>query len=474
MRIMSARFVNVDRQTPMLLPPDLRDWVPEDHPARFVVETVEALPVRNWRINERGTGSQQYPPPMMLALLVYCYMTGRMGSRQIEAATHTDVAVRYICGGAHHPDHDTICAFRRQNQKLLEESFVKVLAYAQELGVLKKRGGVSVDGTKIQANASKHSAVSYRRAGEMIAELESEVQELLAQAEAADRTPEAERLDIPAEIARREDRKAKLAEAREVIEARFEERRKTRQDEYEAKRSERQARRDRGERVGGREPQPPPDRPEPNAQYNFTDPESRIMKAGNSDHFEQAYNAQAAVDTEGSLLVVGARLTTAANDKEQLVPTVGCVDATVREVTDVLADSGFFSERAVRDVEGTAGPVVYVSVEKHGHHRTVAELMAPAEPPAPPAGAPIIEKMRHRLRTAAGKAKYALRKQTVEPVFGIIKAVMGFRQFLLRGRVKAALEWTLVTLAYNFKRLYRLVRQTGAPTQTWNPIMANG
>jgi len=145
----------------MLLPPDLRDWLPESHLVHFILEAVAALPLQGFQVNVRGTGSKQYPPSMMLSLLIYCYATGRMGSRQIEAATYTDVAVRYLCGGSLHPDHDTICTFRRNNGDLFSESFVKVLAYAQTLGVLKKRGGVSVDGTKMGANASKHSAVSY-------------------------------------------------------------------------------------------------------------------------------------------------------------------------------------------------------------------------------------------------------------------------------------------------------------------------
>jgi transposase len=219
-QLMSTRLVMVDRDTPMLLPPDLRDWLPEGHLVHFIVDAVAALPLQGFQVNVRGTGSEQYPPAMMLSLLIYCYATGRMGSRQIEAATHTDVAVRYICGGDLHPDHDTICTFRRQNGALFSESFVKVLAYAQELGVLKKRGGVSVDGTKIAADASKHSAVSYQRAGEMIAELEKEVQELMALAESADRAPEAAQLNVPAELARRKDRQAKLAHAKEAIEAR--------------------------------------------------------------------------------------------------------------------------------------------------------------------------------------------------------------------------------------------------------------
>lgn len=455
----------------MLLPVDLRSWLPEGHLVHFILDTVSAVSLQGFKVNARGTGSAQYPPAMMLSLLIYCYVTGRMGSRQIEAATHSDVAVRYVCGGDQHPDHDTICTFRRENKGLFEESFVKVLAYAQELGVLKKRGGVSIDGTKIAANASKHSAVSYRRAGEMIAELEQEVRELVAMAEAADRAAEAPQLDVPAELARRQDRLAKLKEAKTEIEARFEACRKERQAEYEAKRAAREDKRKQGQRVRGREPQPPPTQPDDKAQYNFTDPESRIMKAGSGEHFEQAYNAQAAVDVEGSLLILGAQVTDAPNDKEQLVPTLQQVRPDVRAVTDVLVDTGYFSGKAVIEVEGNGGPVVYAAVGKQSHHRRPADLLAKEDPPPPPPEATATEKMCHRFQTAAGKARYALRKQTVEPVFGIIKSAMGFRQFLLRGLAKVSLEWTLVSLAYNFKRLFRLVQASRQAAASLSPAM---
>ena len=464
---MSTRFVAIDRNTPMLLPVDLREWLPENHLVHFILEAVEELPLHGFRLNARGSGSAQYPPSLMLTLLIYCYATGRMGSRQIEAATHTDVAVRYICGGQAHPDHDTLCTFRRANGPLFQESFIKVLAYARELGVLKKRGGVSIDGTKIAANASKHSAVSYRRAGEMMAELEGEVQELMALAEAADQAPESAPLKVPAELARRKDRLAKLALARQEIEARFKEWQKDRQAEYEAKVAVREDQRAQGHPVRGPDPQPPPNQPDDKAQYNFTDPESRIMKAGSGAHFEQAYNAQAAVDTEGSMLILGIQVTDAPNDKQQLIPTLQSVDPGVREVTEVLADTGYFSEAAVTKVEADEGPTVYVAIEKSGHHRSVSELLNTVDPPRPPDSATATETMRHRLRTSVGKAKYALRKQTVEPVFGIIKSVLGFRQFLLRGHAKVSLEWTLTALAYNFKRLFRLVRRNPAGEFGW-------
>ena len=453
---MSERFVNVDRDTPMLLPPSLQDWLPEGHLAHFVVETVTLLPLHGFKVNTRGTGSAQFPPSMMLSLLIYNYAVGRMRSRQIEKATYEDVASRFICGGDAHPDHDTVCAFRQQNAALFQESFVKVLEYARELGVLAQRGGVSVDGTKVGANASKHTAVSHGRAVEMIAELECEVQTLMALAEQADHEARPDTLKIPEEIARREHRLAKLPQAKAVIEERHATRTAEKQQAYDAKMTERTARRARGERVGGRDPKPPAATPEAQEQYNFTDPESRILKAGSGAHFEQSYNAQAAVDVEGSMLVLGAYVTDAPNDKEQLVPAVANV-VDVREVTQVLADTGYFSVAAVAAVESKGGPTAYVAVEKTGHHRTVADLLTPPEPETPTTGPTDQDAMRHRLRTASGRAAYKKRKETVEPVFGIIKSVMGFRRFLLRGMRKVALAWSLVTLAYNFRRLARLV-----------------
>ena len=210
---MSTRFVTLDRDTPMLLPVDLREWLPPDHIVHFILDSVETLNLRRFVVNVRGTGSEQYPPAMMLPLLIYCYATGRFSSREIEAATYGDVAVRYICGGDLHPDHDTICAFRRQNRAVFEECFVKVLAYAGQTKVLKKVGGISVDGTKIAANASKHAAVSYDHATRMIEQLEMEVQALMAKAEAADNKPLEDGLSVPEEIARRQARKAKLEDA---------------------------------------------------------------------------------------------------------------------------------------------------------------------------------------------------------------------------------------------------------------------
>lgn len=442
----------------MLLPPDLRDWVPADHLAHFIIDAVEALDLRQVKVNTRGTGDAQYPPSMLLGLLVYSYATGTFGSRRIEQSSFDNVAVRLITADTH-PDHDTLCTFRRENKALLEECFVKVLGLAGELKLARfGQITVSVDGTKIAANASKHSAVSYERAGQGIAQLEAEVQQLLAKAEQADASPLQDGLTIPAEITRRQKRQAALAEARARIEARAHARYAEQLAEHEKKRAARLEREERGEKSRGPVPQPPRTEPEPKEQTNFTDPESRIMKSASG--YLQAYNAQAAVDVD-SRLIVGERLSQAPNDKEELAPTVEAIAAEAGPVAVVLTDSGFYSEEAVEQIEhkldGTpTGTTVYAPLDKKDHHRTVADLEKRPEPAAPPSNASHAERMRHRLKTTAGRELYKLRQQTVEPVIGIIKSAMGFRQFLLRGLDRASTEWTLVCLAYNLRRLHVL------------------
>ena len=459
---MAARFVDIDRQTPLFLPCDLRDWLPADHIVHFILDAVEQLPLSHFHVNARGTGSAQYPPAMMLSLLIYNYATGRFGSRTIEAATHSDVAVRYICANRH-PDHDSICTFRTANEPAFVAAFTDVLQLAHQMR-LTQVGSVSVDGSKIAANASKHAAVSYQRAGAMIAQLELEVQELITLAKQADaQETQTPGLDLPAELQRRESRVAALQQARQVIAERARELAVAQQPEYEAKVAARAAQRAAGKKPRGKEPMPPSPVPAPKAQYNFTDPESRIMKAGNGQHFEQAYNVQAAVDA--AMLIVGARVSPAPNDKQELPASVAAISPVVKAgVKHILVDSGFYSAAAVAAVEqnpdGTpSGMTVYAAVAKGSHHQTIADLLPQPEPPAPGPAASAKEHMAYRLQTVVGKRLYRLRKQTVEPVFGIIKEVLGFRRFLLRGRAKVSLEWTLVCLSYNLKRLFTLKRQ---------------
>lgn len=455
---MPARFVNIDHDTPMLLPPDLRDWVPEDHLVHFIMEAVGLLDVSTAHINHRGTGSEQYPPSMMLGLLIYCYATGTFSSRRIERLTYENVAVRLLCADRH-PDHDSLCTFRRENRVLLESSFHQVLEVAARLRVLRVgEVTLALDGTKILAHASKHSAASHGHAVKQMVLLEEQIAELLAKAGAADSAPLEDGLTVPGEIARRRERLEKLREATAVIEARAKERHREELAAFEAKQREREERQKAtGNQPRGRALKRPQEGPRAKDQYNFTDAESRVMKT--ADGFQQAYNAQAAVEIE-SRLVVSAAVSDAPNDKEQLVPTLGAVSPVVQSIGAVLIDSGFYSEAAVVAAEqscaGAPAPKIYAATGRQPHGRTVAQLEQRADPPAPGADARAKEIMEHRLATQAGRKLYAQRKQTIEPVFGIIKAAMGFRRFSLRGLTKVRTEWTLVTLAYNLKRLFHV------------------
>lgn len=320
-----------------------------------------------------------------------------------------------------------------------------MLELAAHCGVLKVAGiTVAIDGTKVLANASKHAATSYGRAGETMRQLDLEVAELLAKAEQADATPLQDGLSIPAEVARRQERKAKRAQARAAIEARA----------YARAIAEQAA------RAPDQPGPPPPAPPPPNAQLNFTDADSAIMKAGSGQHFEQSYNAPGALEVE-SRLFVAARVTRAPNDKEQLPPTFQAIAPAIQSVAEVLIDSGFVSEAAVeaigQDAHGQpTGVRVLAAVGRIRHGRTVADLEARPDPPAPPPEETFTERLAHRTATRAGRARCKLRQQTIEPAFGVIKAVLGFRRFSLRGLAHVALEWTLVTLAYNLKRLHTL------------------
>ena len=344
-----------------------------------------------------------------------------------------------------HPDHDTICAFRRQNRALLSAAFAQILELAARSKQLQVGHiTVAIDGTKILANASRHSAVSYERAGDQLRQVELEIEQLLAKAEEADSTPLQDGLTIEGELARRHARKAALAKARAEMEAR----------------AYAKAQAERAEKHPEQEGPPPPTPPAPKDQYNFTDPESRIMPAGGKGRFEQAYNAQAAVEIE-SRLIVGQHVTQSTNDKHQLVPTVEAIAPVVTSVKEVLIDSGFVTEEAITELETDekgepTGLTVLAAVKREHHGRTVEQLEARPAPSPPPDDAPFLQRLAHRTATPAGRARYKQRQQTVEPVFGIIKAALGFRRFLLRGLAKTSLEWSLVCSAYNLKRLHIL------------------
>jgi transposase len=448
-----SNFRDVDRQTAFLLPPSVDEWLPEKHLARFVVEVVETLDLRAMSGSYRGSGSASYHPSMLLGLLVYGYATGVFSSRKLERATYDSVAFRFVAANDH-PDHDTIATFRRRFLKDIEGLFVQVLSLAREMGML-KMGTVALDGTKIHANASRHSALSYEHAGKIEAQLKAEVADLLARAEAADVADIPDGMSIPDELARREERLAKLAEARVKIEARARERYERAKAEHQAKLAARQARTEAsGKKPGGKPPEPPVEGARPTDQINLTDEASRIMPVAGGG-FDQCYNAQAVVAAE-SLLVVAAQVVQAPNDKQQIEPMLNKLDALPEHLgkpETLLADNGYFSDANVMLCAAT-GIAPLIAAGRQPHHPTLRERFA-AAPPAPDNPTPL-QAMTHRLRTPEGKKLYGLRKQTPEPVFGIIKSVMGFRQFLLRGLDNVQGEWSLVTMAWNIKRMFAL------------------
>ena len=375
-------LVQVDRQTPFLMPQDLKDWLPKNHIVHFIIDAVEAVsPKVSFHLNKRGSGSKQFNPEMMMELLIYSYCTKRFSSYAIEKATYTDIPTMYITA-MEHPDHNTINNFRKNNKEAFKKVFTQLLLLAQTTGLMKKIGTISVDGTKIHANASKHKAVSYKYAKEQIEKYEKEVDEILKEAEKIDNTEN--NVNLPEEIALKEKRISVLKNAVKQMEE------------------------TQKEMIQEKMPKEPENKVDDKAQVNFTDSESRIMKFGNSNNFEQSYNLQAAVDTD-SKMIVGTYPTQKCNDKAELK---NCVESVPEELEKeekvfVCADTGYFSSS-------------------------------------------LIEK------TEEGQKIYSKRKTTVEPVFGIIKRVMGFRQFLMRGLENIGIEWDLVTISYNVSRMYAL------------------
>lgn len=447
-----TRFVNADRRTSYLLPPSVEEWLPDGHLARFIVEVVEGLELSALVKAYGGRGSEAHHPSVLLGLLVYGYATGTFSSRKIERATFDSVAFRYIAANTH-PDHDTIAAFRRRFLAELEGLFVQVLLLAREMKLL-KLGNIALDGVKIKANASRHKALSFKHLNKIEAQLRREVQALLAAAEAADSTPLPDGLDVPAEIARREERLKQMAEAKAKIEKRAKARHQAEQQTYAEKAARREALRQAGKKPRGKEPKPPSEGPRDGDQINLTDEQSRIMPAPGG-RFEQAYNAQAAVDTD-SLLIVTTSVTQDTNDKRQIEPALNRIAALPKalgRVDTLLADTGYFSQANVR-ASAAQGITPLIPPSRDSHHLPLWERFAPDAPE--PGGGDPLSRMLWRLKTSAGRAAYAKRKCTVEPVFGIVKNVLGFRQFLLRGLEKVTGEWQLVALAWNLKRMHRL------------------
>ena len=447
-----SRFVPIDRETAYLLPPSVDEWLPKDHLARFVVEVIEQLDLSDLLHQYAGRGSAAHHPAVLLGLLIYGYASGVHSSRKIERATYDSVAFRYVAANTH-PDHDTLATFRRRFLKEVEALFVQVLMLAREMKLL-KLGHIALDGTKIDANASKHRALSWAHANKIEAQLRQEVQTLLALAENSDRAALPDGMDVPEEIARREDRLSAIAQAKAKIEQRAAKRHQGEQQEYEAKLAKRQAQRETGRKRRGKDPEPPRPGPKGGDQVNLTDEESRIMPVSGAG-FEQSYNAQAGVDTE-TMMVITAHVSQACNDKREVVPTLEQIQALpslLGQVHTLITDNGFFSQANVIACND-AGVQPLLALKRQEHHEPLMQRFAP-DVSAPDTTDPITQ-MAQRLSTQAGRSLYGLRKQTVEPVFGIIKRVMGWRQMSMRGLAKAQGEWSLVTMAWNIKRMHVL------------------
>ena len=422
-----TNFRSYDRSQRLLLPPDLNEWVADDDLAHFIVEACEQVDMRAFHVSRTGSGKAQYHPRMMLGLLVYCYASGIFSSRKIEQATWRNVSVRFIAADTH-PDHDTIAKFRRDNEQAFQAAFAHILLLAKEMNILKV-GMVSVDGTKIDANASKIKSLRYDRIEALRAKLEEDIAELMARAEAADNSDSDDGLSLPEEIARRQSLKAKLDAA--------------------AKRLEKAAAED-------HDGDAPPPAPKADKQTNLTDPDSAIMRKSTRHEYRQAYNAQVIVDADGSQLVLASDVYSTSNDRHDLEGLVEQLCDRVGKPETLLADAGYAGEQIVAGLE-TRGiePLIAIS-RQQGERPYDFRPPGPVAKPPPKVTAAWRMKMQEKLQTDEAKNKYRKRKQTVEPVFGIIKSVLGFTRFHLRGIDKVKTEWMLITLAHNCKRMAKL------------------
>jgi transposase len=450
---MSRRFKTADHAATLEVQVRLGDCLPPEHLARFVVDTVEVLDLSAIHARYGVKGGEPYAPALLLGVLFYGYVTGVFSSRKLERATYESIPVRYIAGNLH-PDHDTLAHFRRTFLPEIQEAFVQILLVAQQVGVL-DLGVVSQDGTKIHADASKSQAVSYQRLVELEPLLQAEVAGLFALVEQAEQQEGPAGLDVAEELARRQARLEQLALAKAVLEARAAERLEAEQAAYEAKVAERAAKAARtGKEPSGKPPVPPMAGPRATDQFNFTDPDSRIMKNGRDQGFDQHFNAQLVVD-QHSRLVVSTTLSAHPNDQREVAPTLDAIPSALGRPAAAALDAGFFSAANIQACE-QRGIDPYIAPGREAHRQTLQDLLAPAPAPPPETASPRVQ-MAYKLRTPVGQVIYRARKCTVEPVIGIIKEVLGFRQFSLRGEQAAAGEWCLVCLAYNLKRLHVLL-----------------
>ncbi len=445
------KFRHADYEATEAVAIKLGEALPQEHLARYIVSIVALLDLSEIYERYSEEGGMPYAPEVLLGLLLYGYATGTFSTRKIEKATVEQIPYRYIAGNMN-PDHDTINEFRKNNLAELKGLFVQVLLMAHFMGYV-KLGNISIDGSKIHADASKSKAVSYGRISQLEERLQKEIDELFAWAEQAENAA-ADDFDSDNEIGLRRGKLASLAQAKAVLEARAQERYVEEQAEYARKVAARQEKEQQtGKKSRGRAPAPPEPGPQAKDQYNFTDPESHMMKNGNNQGFEQAYNVQAAVEHE-SRLIVGNTLSNHPNDKQEALPTAQAIPAQLGTPDAAVLDNGYFSLPNIEGLEAL-GITPYIATGRDSHHLDWRTFLA-GEPEPPPENADHIVQMAYKLRTQAGKAIYKLRKSTVEPVLGIIKEILGFRQFSLRGLTAAAGEWNLVCLAYNLKRLHTI------------------
>ena len=446
-----SKFVDYERDQAFLLPPDLRDWIPADDLAHFVIEAVERVEMGAFKVNHRGTGSAQYHPRMMLALLIYSYANWIFSSRRIERATYRDIGVRFVAANAH-PDHDTIATFRRENFTAVGESFLQVLLLAKELKLLKV-GLVSVDGSKIKANASKHRSVRCDRAGELVAQLELEIAEAMARAEAADGCGEEDPQALPKEIARREALRDQLGAARRRLEAQVKARAEAGRADYEAK----VAARDKREgRAKSKHPKAPEEAPRAEEQSNLSGPDNRLMRKSKKHEYRQTYNAQAVLDADGSQLILGARISQCASDRNELVADIDAIPVVVGRPGTVLADNGYANGTEVTAL-AESGIETLVATGAEGRRRThdFRPAKAPSLPKEPKADwLKAIWRPNSTAKRAAPSTGCANRPWSLSSASS--RRVPGFTEFSLRGCDKVAGEWDLVALAYNCKRLHKL------------------
>lgn len=490
-----SKFLVIDPLTVFKEVPCEAECLPEYHLARFILAAVTQMNLSAFEDAYAGKGSKAYPPATLLALFIYGYVTRTFTSRKIEAATYDSIAFRFLAGNTH-PDHSSLAEFRKRFQGQFKDIFKQVLVLAYEMGLAKEDLDAAADGSKLRANASKHSALSYGHALKIEAQIEKEIEQLLADAKKAESDNEELPLGLnfQKEIGRRKDLLTHIAEAKAKIELRAKGRDAYERAEYEEKMAKhlarealKQAKRkvweaaypEKAAKCAAREakkkekseqkaltteapetvepakksrvPREPVPGPRPGDQVNLTDEESRIMPVS-SGGYEQCYNAQAAVAT-GTLLVLAATVTQATNDKQQIVPMLEALSQMpecLGPVKDLLADTGYFSTTNVDACHDKGITPVIAAAREHHHPDAMTRF---TEPPPLPDGATPVQKMAHHLKTVAGRKLYALRKQTVEPVFGIIKSVMGFRQFSMRGLAAAQSEWNLVCLSWNLKRM---------------------